>query len=277
MPVTEAHGIEQQSTVLEPFRHKTSQDGKKADVQEETAPFSVFKLAEKRSIARLASFSAIFSTISSFLYFPAVTALSKSLHVSIGAINLTITSYFIVAGIASSIMGDMADQSGRRPVSLLAFTVYLGANLGLAVQDSYTALQILRCVQSAGASGTVATAYGVISDIVPAAERGSYIGLLLGLANAAPSLGPVLGGVITEKLSWRWIFWILAIASGLNLLLLFVFLPETARKVVGDGSRSPRSIIYQILYQRLCQNRHDQNNGQTQGNLHSVSRILSAA
>ena len=176
------------------------------------------------------------------------------------------TSYFIVAGIAPSIMGDMADQTGRRPVSLLAFTLYLGANLGLAAQDSYAALQTLRCLQSAGASGTVAIAYGVISDIAPAAERGSYVGLLLGLANAAPSLGPVLGGVIAEKLSWRWIFWVLVMTSGLHLLLLFVFLPETARKVVGNGSRSPRSIVYQSLYHRLCHDgRYVQSDDQNAG------------
>ena len=267
MPASEAVDIEQKSNVLEPspeFKHDIL-SGRNAFDENESTPFSVFAPAEKRSIAYLASFSAIFSTISSFIYFPAVTALSKSLHVSIGAINLTITSYFIVAGVAPSIMGDMADQSGRRPVSLLAFTLYLAANLGLAAQDGYAALQTLRCLQSAGASGTVAIAYGVISDIAPSAERGSYVGLLLGLANAAPSLGPVLGGVIAEKLSWRWIFWILAIASGVQLLLLFIFLPETARKVVGNGSRSPRSIIYQSLYHRLCQIRNDQNNAQNTG------------
>ena len=261
MPVSEA---DQKSSILEPYpdlKHVKS-PGKEADDGDGASPFSIFTPAEKRSIACLASFSAIFSTISSFVYFPAVTALSNSLHVSIGAINLTITSYFIVAGIAPSIMGDMADQSGRRPVSLLAFTVYLGANLGLAAQDSYAALQTLRCLQSAGASGTVAIAYGVISDIAPSAERGSYVGLLLGLANAAPSLGPVLGGVIAEKLSWRWIFWSLAIASGLHLVLLFVFLPETARKVVGNGSRSPRSIVYQSLCHRLRQTRYEQEDSQ---------------
>ncbi|KAL8791007.1 MAG: hypothetical protein Q9195_006081 [Heterodermia aff. obscurata] len=255
---------EPNSSVLAPVpesKHEVS-SSEKADDDEEPPLFSIFTPAEKRSIACLASFSAVFSTISSFIYFPAITALSKSLHVSIGAIHLTITSYFIVASIAPSIMGDMADQSGRRPISLLAFTLYLAANLGLASQNSYAALQTLRCVQSAAASGTVAIAYGVISDIAPAAERGSYVGLLLGLANAAPSLGPVLGGVIAEQLSWRWIFWMLAIASGVHLLLLFVFLPETARKVGGNGSRAPRSIIYQSLYHRLRQYRLDRNDGQ---------------
>ena len=211
----------------------------------------MFTRKHRREIACLASFSAIFSTISSFIYFPAITALSQSLHVSIQSINLTVTSYFIVAGIAPSVIGNMADHTGRRPTSLLVFTVYLGANLGFAAQHSYVALQVLRCLQSAGASGTVAIAYGVISDIAPPAERGSYVGLLLGIANAAPSLGPVLGGLIAEKLSWRWIFWMLGIASGLHLLILFVFFPETSRNLVGNGSEVPRSFLYHPAHHRF--------------------------
>ena len=214
-------------------------------------PYSSFCPKDRRMIACLASISAVFSTISSFIYFPAITALSQSLHVSIESINLTVTSYFVVAGIAPSVVGSMADQVGRRPTSLLVFTIYLGANIGLAAQDSYVALQALRCLQSAGASGTVAIAYGVISDIAPPAERGSYVGMLLGIANAAPSLGPVLGGLIAEKLSWRWIFWILAIASGFHLLILGVFFPETSRCLVGNGSDVPQSFLYHPAHHRF--------------------------
>lgn len=53
---------------------------------------------------------------------------------------------------------------------------------------------------------------------------------------AAPSLGPVLAGVIAENLGWRWIFWFLAILSGTNLVALTLFLPETSRKLVHNGS-----------------------------------------
>jgi multidrug resistance protein len=160
----------------------------------------------------------------------------------------------VVAVLAPSIVGDLADQSGRRPVTLLAFILYLGANLGLALQNSYGALQALRCLQSAAASGTVAIAYGVIADIAPPAERGSYVGLFLGLANAAPSLGPVLGGLLAQKLSWRWIFWFLSICSGTHLLGVLVFLPETSRKDVGNRRKPqhPPSLlpppIYILLY-----------------------------
>lgn len=60
--------------------------------------------------------------------------------------------------------------------------------------------------------------------------------------NTAPSLGPILGGVVAQRLGWRWIFWLLAILSGCQLLSMTLFFPETARKVVGNGSLSPRGL-----------------------------------
>jgi MFS family permease len=62
-------------------------------------------------------------------------------------------------------------------------------------------LIVIRCLQSAGASSSIAIAYGIIADIAIPAERGSYVGVLMGATNAAPSLGPVIGGILAEY--WR--------------------------------------------------------------------------
>ena len=211
-------------------------------------PFSSFTPVQKYGLAYAASISATFSGLSSFIYYPAITALSRSLHTSIEAVNLTITAYLVVAGIAPSVLGDLADRVGRRPISLVALTMYFGANLGLALQNSYKVLVILRCLQSAGASSTIALAYGVIADISTPAERGSYMGILMGFTNAAPSIGPILGGVLAEKLTWHWIFWLLCILGGTHLLVLLIFLPETSRKLVGDASILPARLISRSFY-----------------------------
>lgn len=217
--------------------------------------YSAFSLQQRRWIAVAACTSAMFSGLSSFIYYPAITALSRALSVSLGLINLSITAYQIVSGIAPSIMGDMADQTGRRPVTLIAFTVYFVANLGLALQSSYPALIVLRCLQSARASSTIAIAYGFIADIAPPADRGSYVGMLQGFTNSAPCLGPILGGVLTQTESWRWVFWFLSIVSGTHLLSLLMFLPETSRKIVGDGNLPPSRLMNKSLYSLLVARR----------------------
>ena len=87
------------------------------------------------------------------MYYPAINALASSLHTSVEAINLTITSYMVVSGITPSILGGTADQIGRRPIYIFSFLVYFAANIGLSLQHSFPALLILRMVQSVGSSG----------------------------------------------------------------------------------------------------------------------------
>lgn len=132
-----------------------------------------------------------------------------------------------------------SDSAGRRPAYIFCFIVYIAANIGLALQRNYAALLVLRCMQSAGSSGTVALCNGVVADMVTSAERGIYIGYTSATSIIGPIIGPILGGIIAQYLGWWWIFWILTIWSGATFVLLLLFLPETCRKVVGDGSIPP--------------------------------------
>lgn len=89
----------------------------------EKPPYSIFSPAQKKAITYQTSFSAMFSGLSSFIYYPAIRPLAQKLHVSVAAINLIVSAYFIVAGIFPSVIGDIGDHSGRRIASLLAFTL----------------------------------------------------------------------------------------------------------------------------------------------------------
>ncbi|KAK7935191.1 multidrug resistance protein [Apiospora marii] len=215
----------------------------------QNATYTILSEIARRAIVWTASFAAMFSGLSSFIYYPVLQPLATDLRVSLQLVNLTITSYLVVAGLAPSLIGDMADHTGRRPVYVVVLTFYFGANIGLALQRSYVALLLLRMLQSAGSSawiaimfawgdrmirltcwyricqGTISLAYGVISDITQAKDRGSYVGVLM-----------VLGGVLAEKAGWRWIFWLLTILSGILLLCITLFFPETCRRIVGNGS-----------------------------------------
>lgn len=121
---------------------------------EHSSLYTVFPSSYRIYIVLLVAFAGWFSTLSSFIYFPAITVIADGLHTSIQNINLTVTTYLVVAGIAPSLVGSYADLVGRRPFLLLALSVYVVSNIGLALQRSFVALLLLRMLQSAGISGT---------------------------------------------------------------------------------------------------------------------------
>jgi MFS family permease len=117
--------------------------------------YSVFTRAEKWCIVAMVAYAAWFSTLSSFIYFPALHVLSQSFGVSVSNINLTITSYMAIATIAPTLVGDAADIGGRRPVYVITLTLYIGANIGIALSKSYRALLGLRVLQALAISGGI--------------------------------------------------------------------------------------------------------------------------
>lgn len=204
-------------------------------------PHSIFSQCQRYYITFLAAWASFFSPLSANIYFPALTTLAHDLHKSNTLINLTLTSYMIFQGLAPTIFGDLADMIGRRPVYFLGFVIYIGANIGLALQNNYAALFLLRCLQSTGSSGTVALGNGVVADIATSGERGKYIGYVSFGPQAAPALAPVLGGILSQFLGWRAIFWFLTIMAVVFLLVFLVSFPETGRNVVENGSVPPQA------------------------------------
>ncbi|CAI7566543.1 unnamed protein product [Penicillium glandicola] len=202
--------------------------------------YSVFTVRQRRYIVFMASWAGFFSPVSSQIYFPALNTLAKDLHVSNSLINLTLTSYMIFQGLSPMFIGDFADKAGRRPAYIVCFTIYIAANIGLALQNNYAALFVLRCLQSAGSSTTIALSSGVVSDVATASQRGSYMGFVTAGSLLGPSVGPVVGGLLSQYLGWRAIFWFLTIFAAAFMVPFLVFFPETARSIVGDGSLPPQ-------------------------------------
>lgn len=174
----------------------------------------------------------------------------------------------IFQGLAPTFVGSISDDIGRRPVYLVCFVLYLGANIGLALQHNYAALFVLRCLQSAGISGTAVLANALVSDIVTSAQRGSYMSYVSMGVMVGPSFGPVIGGLLARYINWQSIFWFLTIFGAVTFVVIVCFLPETNRKVVGNGSLPPQRWNYSLLsYYRLQQARK---RGATRGRISEV-------
>jgi MFS family permease len=134
--------------------------------------------------------------------------------------------------------------------------------VGIALQHQYSALLVLRCLQSTGSSSLIALANAIVADISPSSERGTYISYASIGSILGPSFGPVIGGLLSNYLGWRWIFWFLTIFAISIIIPLLLFFPETGRVIVGDGSIPPPALNHTIntyLYERRLkkEGRHD--------------------
>lgn len=211
-------------------------------------PYTIFVTRHRRLLTAIVGIGSLVSPLTANIYLPLLPLLQVRYSASAQAINLTLTVYVIVAAIMPAFFAPAADTYGRRPVSLLTSLVFALGGVGLALNDaglggprSYAALVVLRGVQALGASACASILYGVISDVCVPAERGTMVGPAISASNLGIVLGPTLGGLI----AWRsggvgWVFWVLAAFGLLNFLLTALFLPETARGVVGRGDEGKR-------------------------------------
>ena len=108
--------------------------------------FSVFTTKQKRLIVLAGSTAGIFSPMTGSIYYPAITTIARDLHVTNTQVNLTVTTYLIVQGLAPMMIAGFSDNMGRRPAYVLCFVIYIVANLALGLQNNYVALLILRMV-----------------------------------------------------------------------------------------------------------------------------------
>lgn len=193
--------------------------------------FSTYTTRQKRFIALTASVAGLISPFAGAIYYPAITTISQDLHVSNTQINLTVTTYMIIQGLAPMMIAGFSDDMGRRPAYLVCFVICMAANLGLALQDSYVALLVLRMLQSGGSSGLIALNQAVIADLVTSEERGSYIVYSSLPGVLGPTLSPILGGVLAQYLGWHSVFWCLFITVGSSLCPLLSFCPRRVGKL----------------------------------------------
>lgn len=97
-----------------------------------------------------------------------------------------------------------SDTAGRRPAYFICFSIYIVANLGLALQNDYVALLILRMLQSAGSSGTIALVQGIVGDCIVSADRGKYVAYASLGSILGPTVSPIIGGLISQYAGWHW-------------------------------------------------------------------------
>jgi EmrB/QacA subfamily drug resistance transporter len=150
------------------------------------------------------------------------TALPRILNDLGGITDLSwvVTAYVLSSTSVMPLYGKLSDQYGRKPVLSAAILIFLLGSFLSGVSSSLLQLIIFRAIQGLGAGGLLPLAQIIIGDLVPPAERGRRQGAIVAVFAICSITGPVIGGLITDALSWHWIFFINLPLGGLSLVVI---------------------------------------------------------
>ncbi len=123
-------------------------------------------------------------------------------------LSWVVTAFAVASTAATPLYGKLSDQFGRRPAFAVSIGLFLLGSVLCGAAHSMAALIAARTLQGVGAGGLMTLAQTTIADLVPPRERGRYQGLVAATFALCSVAGPLLGGVITDTLSWPWIFYI---------------------------------------------------------------------
>jgi EmrB/QacA subfamily drug resistance transporter len=116
--------------------------------------------------------------------------------------------YLLAQAISVPVYGKVADMAGRKPVMLVGITLFLAGSLLCGVAWSMTSLIVFRVVQGLGAGAVQPMGMTIVGDIYTMAERAKVQGYIASVWALSSVVGPTLGGVFSDYLSWRWIFFV---------------------------------------------------------------------
>jgi EmrB/QacA subfamily drug resistance transporter len=183
--------------------------------------------ANKWVVLALASVAAFMTTLDGSIVNISLPSIAHAFGVAAtGAVEWVIIGYLIVTAASLLTFGRLADMFGRKPLFLVGLVIFTLGSALCGAAPSLAALIVARGVQGLGAALIFAVNVAMITRVFPAAERGRALGTNALLLAMGISVGPTFGGLITQHLTWRWIFYVNVPIGLLVLLAAIVTLTE---------------------------------------------------
>ncbi|MDB4958013.1 MAG: Drug resistance transporter EmrB/QacA subfamily, partial [Myxococcales bacterium] len=155
--------------------------------------------------------------------------IQKDLHIEPALYPWITTAYLVASTVLVPIYGKLSDLYGRRKILLIAIAIFLAGSLLCGVSQTPGELIAARAVQGVGSAGLFTSAFAVVADLFPPAERGKWQGMFGAAFGLSSVIGPLLGGFITDQFGWHWAFFINLPLGLIAIAFIVAYMPPLRR------------------------------------------------
>jgi MFS transporter, DHA2 family, multidrug resistance protein len=187
------------------------------------------KVANRGLITACVILAVIMQALDTTIANVALPYIQGSVSASSDQINWVLTSYIVAAAIMTPPSGFLANRFGRKRVLLTAVAGFVIASILCGLSQSLLEIVVFRLLQGLFGAALVPLSQGILLDIYDIKERGSAMALFGVSVMVGPVLGPVIGGWLTDNISWRWVFYINVPIGALAFAGISIFVIETKK------------------------------------------------
>ena len=216
------------------------------DLNKYINPFD-WSLNRKRLVTYLACLVNIIAAWASGAYASPEAQLTQKWHVSHVVYNTGITIFTAGFGIAPMILAPLSEINGRRPVFIASGLLFVICSLTCGLTDSFAGMLLSRFFLGIGGSSFSTMSGGILADIWKTDERNTAMTLFAGATLLGTGMGPLVSGIVAEKLLWRWVFYIQVFTSGFVIALIIFLFRETRGSIVLSSKAKALNKFYDAL------------------------------